>query len=72
MTTQVGTARFESLRSWVHTDIKDWTLADMIDERLIALLQREADAALVTFVKPDGTVVFDASAHIVTARKERN
>jgi SAM-dependent methyltransferase len=27
-----GTARFPSLESWVHTDVKGWTLADKIDE----------------------------------------
>ena len=30
--TQTGTARFASVEAWVHTDIKGWTLADMIDD----------------------------------------
>jgi hypothetical protein len=27
-----GTARFPSIESWVHTDVKGWTLADLIDD----------------------------------------
>ncbi len=32
------TARFPSLDAWVHTDVKGWTLADLIDERQYATL----------------------------------
>ncbi len=62
-----GTARFPSIASWVHTDIKGWTLADMIDDEQFALLQREAETDLARFSLPDGSVTFDAPAHILTA-----
>jgi len=67
--TQVGTARFPSIESWVHTDIRGWTPADLIDDRQYELLQREAAVALRRFVRADGTVAFDAPAHIVTAQR---
>ena len=67
--TEPGTARFPSLDSWVHTDIKGWTLADLIDDDQYALLQREALAALRRFVQADGTVGFANPAHIVTVAK---
>jgi ubiquinone/menaquinone biosynthesis C-methylase UbiE len=67
--TIVGKARFPSIESWVRTDVKGWTLADLIDDAQYALLLREAETALKAYVSDDGTVVFDASAHIVTARK---
>ncbi len=67
--TQTGTARFPSLSAWVHTDVKGWTLADLIDEDQYELLQREAKSALASFVQDDGTVAFDAPAHIVSAVK---
>jgi SAM-dependent methyltransferase len=67
--TQPGTARFPSLDSWVHTDIKGWTLADLIDDDQYATLLREAPAALARFVQSDGTVSFPHPAHIVTAAK---
>lgn len=69
ITTQAGTARFPSLESWVYTDIKGWTLADILDEAQFQLLLKEAKNNLQQFVTPDGTVAFGASAHIVAAAK---
>ncbi|MCL4294976.1 MAG: class I SAM-dependent methyltransferase [Anaerolineae bacterium] len=69
ITTQAGTARFPSLESWVYTDIKGWTLADMLDETQFQLLLKEAKNDLQQFVTPDGMVAFGAPAHIVTAAK---
>jgi hypothetical protein len=64
-----GEARFPSIEAWVHTDIKGWTLADMIDDEQYATLQREAACALQAFVDAEGRVRFAAPAHVVTARK---
>jgi len=63
-----GTARFPSLESWVHTDIKGWTLADKIDDAQYRFLLREADRALRPYVQPDGRVT-RAPAHIAIAAK---
>lgn len=65
--THAGTARFPSIEAWVRTDVKGWTLADLIDDEQYALLSREAAAALRPYAKGDGTVMFDAPALIVTA-----
>ncbi len=65
--TQDGTARFPSIDDWVRTDIKGWTLADMIDEAQYRRLLAAAREELTAFVGPDGTVAFLAPAHIVTA-----
>lgn len=67
--TPAGTARFPSLEAWVHTDVKGWTLADMIDDGQYETLQREAQTALAHHVVADGTVAFAAPAHIVSATK---
>lgn len=64
----LDSARFPSLEDWVHTDIRGWTLADKISDEEFEVLLREAKEALGHFVV-DGRVVFDAPAHIVTARK---
>lgn len=64
-----GTARFPSIESWVHTDVKGWTLSDMIDDTQYAVLLREAKTALTPYLRPDGTVAFRAPAHIVAAAK---
>lgn len=66
MQTIAGTARFTSVESWMYTDIKGWTLADVIDDEVYATLRREAPQKLAQFVLPDGSVAFDAPAHIVT------
>lgn len=67
--TQDGTACFPSIESWVHTDVKGWTLADLIDDAQYETLQREAQRELKSFERNDGTVKFRAPAHIVTATK---
>ena len=67
--TQLGYARFASVANWMFTDIRGWTLADMIDEAQYDLLLREAAVELRPFCSPDGTVVFEAPAHIITAQK---
>ena len=67
--TQDGTARFPSIQSWTYTDIKGWTLADVLDDAQFDLLLREAERVLRPFVTADGKVEFSAPAHIVTATK---
>ena len=70
--TVAGMARFPSIASWIYTDVKGWTLADMIDDEQLATLQRAAETALAQFRQPDGTVAFAAPAHILTATKSRD
>jgi ubiquinone/menaquinone biosynthesis C-methylase UbiE len=62
-----GTARFPSIESWVHTDVKGWTLADLIDDAQYARLQQAAGQELAAYVERDGTVFFPCPAHIVAA-----
>jgi ubiquinone/menaquinone biosynthesis C-methylase UbiE len=69
VTTVKGTARFPSIKTWMYTDVKGWTLADMIDDTQFARLLDEAEKALRPFLVADGTVAFEAPAHIVTATK---
>jgi len=68
--TRPGCARFPSIADWMFTDIRGWTLADMIDDDQFELLLREAEVVFRPFCNPDGIVQFDAPAHIVTARKK--
>jgi predicted SAM-dependent methyltransferase len=67
--THRGTARFPSIRDWMRTEIKGWTLADMIDDAQFSRLLAEAENVLRPFLAADGTVAFEAPAHIVTATK---
>ncbi len=53
----------------MHTDVKGWTLAGMIDEAQYARLRAAAAEELSRFAGPDGRVAFAAPAHIVTAEK---
>ncbi len=69
ITTHEGTAHFPSISSWVHTDVKGWTLADMIDDDQYQRLLKEAEQKLLRFVTSEGKVAFPAPAHIVAATK---
>ena len=69
ITTHQGTARFESIESWIHTGAKGWTEDDAISDDQLRLLLKTAEKELASFRTVDGAVTFPTSAHIVTARK---
>ncbi len=64
VTRHEGTARFDSLEAWVHTDVRGWTLDGMIDDDQYAELLAAAEADLSGFVDADGRVRFRAPALI--------
>lgn len=61
-----GTARFASIADWVRTDVRGWTLADMVDDDGEAALIARAERELASFVSADGSVAFPAPALIGT------
>lgn len=63
-----GTARFASIEAWVHTDVRGWTLADLIDEAGYARLLAAAGQEFAEFAAPDGRVSFPAPAHFAVAK----
>lgn len=63
--THHGLARFESLEAWLHTEIRGWTLADVIDDKGFATLLDAARDRLADLA--DGTgVAFDVSALVLS------
>lgn len=64
-----GEARFPSIRSWMHTDVRGWTLADKLDDEQFERLVAEAERALTDWVSADGSVRFDHPALVATARR---
>lgn len=63
-----GTARFASIAEWVHTDVRGWTLADLVDDDGEADLVTRAERELRRFVASDGSVAFPAPALVGTVR----
>lgn len=57
--------RFDSVEAWLYTEIRGWTLADVIDDASYARLQEYAAPRLAHFVGADGTVAFSAQTQIV-------
>jgi SAM-dependent methyltransferase len=66
VTTVVGRARFPSIESWVFTDIRGWTLADLIDDEQYERLLEAAQSELQPYVTESGSVEFASPAHIAT------
>jgi ubiquinone/menaquinone biosynthesis C-methylase UbiE len=64
--TFTGKACFSSVEAWIYTDIKGWTLAEVIDDEDYEKLRQYAPKRLSHFVQHDGSVAFAAPAHIVT------
>ena len=67
VTAHRGTARFESLDAWLHTEIRGWTLADEIDDAGYAELLDAAGQDLGDLASATG-VEFDVSALTVSGR----
>lgn len=69
--TRRGTARFPSIRTMVEADLRGWlpVMGVELEEELIERILAEAEGALRQFVTRDGSVEFEAPAHIVTGRK---
>lgn len=65
---QLGVASFESIDAWVHTEVRGWTLTDLIDDDQYALLLETARRRLRRFADDRGRVSFPAPALIATAR----
>lgn len=66
--THGGTARFDSIKQWIHAGARGWTEDDALtDDELIRLLDA-AEKELTEFMTKEDTVVFPTFAHIVTAR----
>jgi len=64
-----GEARFPSIRSWMHTDVRGWTLSEKLDDAQFELLVGAAEQELGRFVASDGSVRFAHPALIATGRK---
>jgi SAM-dependent methyltransferase len=69
ITTHQGTARFESIESWIHTGAKGWTEDDALDDEQLDVLLQAAERELSRFRTAQGTVSFPTSAHIVACGK---
>jgi ubiquinone/menaquinone biosynthesis C-methylase UbiE len=64
-----GEACFPSIRSWMHSDVRGWTLANELDDEQYERLVAEAEVELSRFVTADGFVRFAHPALIATGRK---
>jgi ubiquinone/menaquinone biosynthesis C-methylase UbiE len=66
ITSHRGTARFESLEAWLHTEIRGWTLADEIDDDQFMALIDTATRDLADLEGAAGHIAFDVSALILS------
>lgn len=69
--TQRGIGRFPSIRMMVEADLRGWlpVMDVVLHEEQIQHILEQAEADLSSFLAPDGSVVFETSAHIVTGTK---
>lgn len=71
MVTHSGKARFPDVCTMVGAELRGWLPVmgvHLTDERIGQILQ-EAETALSPYVTSKGTVVFDVTAHVVTAKR---
>jgi ubiquinone/menaquinone biosynthesis C-methylase UbiE len=71
MATRTGTARFPGIRPMVEADLRGWlpVMGVDLEEEQIESVLAEAETALRPYVTPQGQVVFDAPAHVVTGTR---
>lgn len=63
-----GSARFRSIEDWMYTDVRGWTLSNLLNDAQYQQLVNTANEELAHLVLADGSVTFEAPAHIVTLR----
>lgn len=70
LSTRHASAMFPSVRSMVEADLRGWlpVMGVVLDDALVESILVEADDVLGEHVGADGTMVFDAPAHIVVAQ----
>lgn len=69
ISTHEGTARFDSIESWIHTGAKGWTEDNALSDDQLKFLLKTAEKELTSYRTAQGDVAFPTSAHIVTVRK---
>ena len=62
-----GMARLPSVDAWVSTDVRAWTLRDMLDDDQFDELRARARVSLGEFCGSDGSVAFPAPALVAVA-----
>lgn len=69
--TQSGPARFPSVRTMVEADLRGWlpVMGVALSEEAIEQILTEAEQVLASYVTEQGTMEFEALAHIVTVVK---
>lgn len=67
ITRHEGRARFDSLEAWIHTDVRGWTLAELVTDDDYEHLVAAARTDLAQFVDDDGQVRFPTPALILSA-----
>lgn len=69
ITAKSDLARFPSITDWVATEVRGWTLAELINDEQFRTLTEAANGKLSEFVGPDGSVSFAAPALIAAWTK---
>ncbi len=64
-----GTARFPSLESWIHTNVRGWAFSALVSDTQLQQLIEAAAREMPDLATTGGEVAFAAPAHIVVARK---
>ena len=69
--TRAGTARFPSVRDMVEADLRGWLplVGVVLSEERISAILVEAERELGRYGTLEGRMVFDMSAHLITAQK---
>ena len=69
--THTGTSRFPSVRTLVEAEVEGWlpAMGVVLPEEQARRILDEAERLLEPFVRPEGTVEFESTAHIVFASK---
>ena len=69
--THSGKARFPSIRTMVEAELRGWlpVMGVHLTDELIDHILQEAETALGKYATAEGTVIFDVTAHVITAKK---
>ena len=64
-----GTARFPSLESWIHTNVRGWAFSELVSDTQLQQLIRAAAREMSDLETTSGEVAFAVPAHIAVVQK---
>jgi ubiquinone/menaquinone biosynthesis C-methylase UbiE len=68
--TKEATAKFPSIQSWIHAEVRGWVFSGMVNDAQLNELTRKAEKDFSDYTDAEGKVRFHVQVHVITVIKD--